>query len=160
MQEKKKNNTKKWWIIIASALILVVLGLFLFNRTTTSGVFTKAEYIKEVVVQNEQFESVLDNFLDQVSSYNGSKAATEKLNNTASKFTDFVNELEKNLGPRVPLDSKQHYDEMISAYKLYLEAIEAYRTSVPKNLGEERNTLIAEAKKKLEKAQEAMKNIQ
>ena len=156
MKKKQKNI---WWIIIMSLVILMLSGIFFFNNQKTKSVFTKAEYIKEVVVQNEQFESVLDNFLDQVSSYNGSKQATEKLNNTANKFTEFVDDLEKKLKGRVPQESKGHYEQMISAYRLYLEAIEAYRTSVPKNLGEERNNLIAEAKNKLNNARDAMKNI-
>lgn len=156
----KKSQKNKWWIIIIFLIILILGGLFFFNKQKAPSVFTKAEYIKEVIVQNEQFESVLDNFLDQVSSYNGSKEATEKLNNTANKFTEFVDNLEKSLKNRIPQDSKSHYEQMIAAYKLYLEAIEAYRTSVPKNLGEERTNLIAEAKNKLNNARNAMKNIQ
>lgn len=157
MKKKQKN---KWWIIIIALIALILGGLLFYNRQNTPSVFTKAEYIKEVVVQNEQFESVLDNFLDQISSYNGSKKATEKLNNTADKFTEFVDNLEKSLAHRVPSDSKSHYEQMMAAYKLYLEAIEAYRTSVPKSLGEERDNLIIEAKNKLNNARNAMKNIQ
>jgi len=72
---------------------------------------------------------------------------------------NFVNELEKQLGPKVPTSSKEHYQKMIEAYNMYLEGIEMYKKAVPKNLGEERNTQIKQAQDKISEAKKTMKNL-
>ena len=149
----------KSWIIVALLLVVAVVGVIFFYEKNSVKVFTKSEYVKEVIVQNQDFENALDRFLDQVSSYNGSKASTENLEKTADKFTEFVKALEEKLGPRVPHESRDHYNQMIAAYKIYLEAIDMYKRYVPKKLGEERESLIKEADAKLNEARTAMKNI-
>lgn len=150
---------KKWIILVFGAIILCVVGLVFFYQKNVPTTFTQAEYIKEVIVQNQSFNNTLDNFLDEVSSYSGSKEDTEKLENTANKLKNFVNELEKQLGPRVPSTSKEHYQKMMDAYNVYLEGIDMYKKAVPKNLGDERNTQIKEAQNKILEAKTQMKNL-
>ncbi len=150
---------KKWIILISGAIILCVAGLVLFYQKNVPTTFTQAEYIKEVIVQNQSFNNTLDNFLDEVSSYTGSKEDTEKLENTANKLKNFVSELEKQLGPRVPSTSKEHYQKMMDAYNMYLEGIDMYKKAVPKNLGDERNAQIREAQDKIFEARNQMKNL-
>ena len=77
----------------------------------------------------------------------------------AKIFPKFVSNLEEKLGPRVPAEARSHYNQMMAAYKIYLEAIEMYKKAVPKNFGEERTTLINEAQNKLAEAKSAMQNI-
>ncbi len=156
--ENKKS--KKKWITLIVISVLGIIGVIFFLQVNSSRVFTKAEYVKEVVVQNESFESALDKFLDQVISYNGSEASTKKLEETASKFTEFVKSLEEQLGPKVPQNSKGHYEKMMAAYEIYLQAIDMYVKAAPKNLGEERTTLIKEADAKLKEARASMKNLE
>ena len=156
---KKIKLTKKWWIAIISVIIILAAGgifLFFYN---SSRVFTKAEYIKEVTYQKEDFDDLLDKYFDQITSYNGTKESTEKLESTANKFSEFVAELEKQLGPKVPSEASSHYQGMMAAYDIYLEAVDMYKKAVPKPLGEERTTLLKEAENKMNEAEEAMKNI-
>lgn len=150
---------KKWIILISGAIILCVVGLVFFYQKNVPTTFTQAEYIKEVIVQNQSFNNTLDNFLDEVSSYTGSKEDTEKLENTANKLKNFVSELDKQLGPRVPSTSKEHYQKMMDAYNMYLEGIDMYKKAVPKNLGDERNAQIREAQDKIFEARNQMKNL-
>lgn len=150
---------KKWIILISGAIILCVVGLVFFYQKNVPTTFTQAEYIKEVIVQNQSFNNTLDNFLDEVSSYTGSKEDTEKLENTANKLKNFVSELDKQLGPRVPSTSKEHYQKMMDAYDMYLEGIDMYKKAVPKNLGDERNAQIREAQDKIFEARNQMKNL-
>ncbi len=150
---------KKWIIVIASAIILVLgIGAFIYFKNQPY-VFTKPEYIKEVVVQNENFNDLLDEFLDQVSSYNGTVDSTKKLEETSNRFTLFVSGMETKLKPRVPAEAKDHYNKMMDAYKIYLDAIALYKRAVPKNPSTERNDLLNQAKSKLEEAQIAMKEL-
>lgn len=151
---------KKWIITIVSVIIVAIISAVFFYEKNTNRVFTRAEYVKEVVIQNQNFEDLLDNFLDQVTTYNGTKAATEKLENTATKFQNFVNTLKEKLEPKVSYDSKPHYESMIAAYNIYLEAVDMYKKAVPKNLGEERTTQIREAENKLTEARKTMKNLE
>lgn len=152
--------SKKQIIIVSSVFVLVLAAIayFVFENRTDR-VFTKSEYIKEVVVQNDNFNDLLDKFLDQTTSYNGTKEATEKLENTANKFSEFVAALKIKLGPKVPHESAEHYKAMMEVYDIYLEAISMYKKAVPKNLGEDRTKEIGQAAKKLMQAEEAMKNI-
>ena len=158
METAKKMN-KKLVLGIAAAVILVLVGGIFFFEKTSVKVFTKSEYVKEVIVQNKAFETSLDNFLDQVYAYDSSKAATEKFQTTAEKFPKFVSDLEEKLGARVPSEVRPHYDQMIAAYKVYLEAIDLYKRAVPKNIGEERETMMKEAAEKLSQAKEAMGSL-
>ena len=156
MDNKKSFN----WII--GILVFVVVGavsFMVYYEKTSPKVLTKTEYVKEVIVQNKQFEEVLDNFLDQVFSFNSTKEAADKLENTAAKFPDFVEGLKTKLEPRVPHESKEHYKQMMEAYRIYLEAIEMYKNAVLKYSNEERSAAIDEAKNKLQEARSAMKNI-
>ncbi len=150
---------KKWIILIFGAIILCVVGLIFFYQKNVPTTFTQAEYIKEVIVQNENFNNALDNFLDEISSYSGSREDTQKLENTANKLRNFVNELEKQLGPKVPNSSREHYQKMIDAYNIYLEGIDMYKKAVQKNLGDERNAQIKEAQNKIFEARNQMKNL-
>ncbi len=156
---KSLKLEKKWIILISGVIILCVVGLIFFYQKNVPTTFTQAEYIKEVIVQNENFNNALDNFLDEISSYSGSKEDTEKLENTADKLRNFVNELEKQLGPKVPNTSREHYQKMIDAYNVYLEGIDMYKKAVQKNLGDERNTQIKEAQNKIFEARNQMKNL-
>lgn len=156
---KSLKLQKKWIILISGAIILCVVGLVFFYQKNVPTTFTQTEYIKEVIVQNQSFNNTLDNFLDEVSSYTGSKEDTEKLENTANKLKNFVSELEKQLGPRVPSTSKEHYQKMMDAYNVYLEGIDMYKKAVPKNLGDERNAQIKEAQDKIFEARNQMKNL-
>lgn len=156
---KKIKLTKKWWTLIISAIIILVVGgvlLFIYN---SNRVFTKSEYIKEVTYQKEDFDDLMNKYFDQIVSYNGTKESTEKLENTANKFGEFVEELKKQLGPKVPSEASSHYQGMIAAYDIYLEAVDMYKKAVPKPLGEERTSLLKEAENKMNEAKEAMKNI-
>ena len=157
--EVSKKSTKKRWIISLVVALLAGLVGYIIYHFCVPRVFTRAEYIKEVVIQNRDFEKSVDKFLDQVISYNGTKESLDNLNNSASKFTEFVEELEKKLKPKVPNDSKKHYEQMISAYNIYLEAIDMYLRYTPKALGDERNELLKQAGTKLTEARDAMKNI-
>ena len=154
------SQKKKWILATVGVIIVAIAGVvFLYEKNSTK-VFTRSEYIREVVVQNQSFEDLLDKYLDQVVTYDGTAGATEKLESTAAKFSGFVTALEEKLGPRVPYDCKKHYTNMIAAYKVYLGSIELYKKAVPKNLGDERATLMKEAENKLTEAREAMKNLE
>ena len=87
------------------------------------------------------------------------KESTEKLEDTANKFGKFVEALKKQLGPKVPSEASSHYQSMMAAYDIYLEAVDMYKKAVPKPLGEERSKLLKEAENKMNEAKEAMKNI-
>ena len=156
---QKIRLTKKWWIIIISAVAVLLGGAILLFAINSHRVLTKSEYIKEVTYQKEDFDDLLNKYFDQMTSYNGTKEATEKLEHTAAKFNTFVEELKKQLGPKVPSEASSHYQSMIKAYEIYLDAINSYKNAVPKPIGEERNTLIKEADAKIKEAEEAMKNL-
>lgn len=156
---KKIKLNKKWWAVIISAIIILLAGgifLFVYN---SHRVLTKSEYIKEVTFQKEDFDDLMSKYFDQISSYNGTKQSTEKLESTANKFGEFVEELKKQLGPKVPSEASSHYKSMMAAYDIYLEAVDMYKKAVPKPLGEERTALLKEAEQKMNEAQDAMKNI-
>lgn len=154
-----KMDKKKGIIAVVSVVVLAIIGTIFYFEKVAPKVLTKNEYIKEVIIQNKDFDKVLDNYLDQVVSYNGSKESYEKFIATSEKFPRFVSDLEQKLGPRVPAEARDHYNQMIAAYKIYLEAIEMYKKAVPKNFGEERTILINEAQDKLSEAKNAMQNI-
>lgn len=154
-----KLSKKTKWIVSISAVILVIAaGIFLYQKSSTK-VFTQPEYVKEVVIQNENFNNLLDEFLDQVANYNGTVESTKKIEETASRFNTFYNGLETKLKPRVPSSSKDHYNQMLDAYKIYLDAVEIYKKALPKKLSDERNQLLSDARNKLNEANEAMKNL-
>ena len=156
---KSLKLSRKSIIIGSVGLVVVLIGAIVFAIFSRNTVFTKAEYVKEVVLQNQDFNDLLDKYIDQIISYNGSKSSTEKLEVTAQKLSDFVDKLKEKLGPKVPSESKDHYNKMMSAYDMYVEAINMYKKAVPKNLGEERSTLISEAESKLSQAKKAMKQL-
>lgn len=159
-ETKPKNKISKGWIIaIAIFVTLCLAGIgFLYYRNSTRP-FNRSEYIKEVIVQNDDFNNLVDDFLDKVSSYNGTSEDTEKLESSADKITKFVSTLKEKLGPKVGDDSKEHYEKMMAAYDVYLEAIDMYRKAVPKNTGEERSKLMYDAQMKLLEAQKNMKSL-
>ena len=150
---------KKKWFIVISAIVACLAVFGWFYKKNVPVVFTQAEYIKEVVVQNQSFNDVLDKFLDEITRYDGSKEDTEELEATANKLSNFVKELDNQLGPKVPESSKGHYQKMMDAYNMYIEGIEMYKKAVPKNLGEERNTQLNQASDKIAEAKTAMKNL-
>ncbi len=161
MEELKSKNkiSKKWIIAIAVLLGLCSIGIgFLYYKHATRH-FTRSEYIKEVIVQNDDFNNLIDEFLDKVSSYSGTREDMEKVETSAGKIEEFVSTLKEKLGPRVGDDSKEHYDKMIKAYDIYLEAVDMYKKAVPKNAGEERAQRMYEAQQKLIEAQKAMKSL-
>ncbi len=157
---KTKNLNKKWTISIITAIVLCITGIIFFYYKNNTRVFTRSEYIKEVVIQNQNFNNLLDEFLDKVDSYSGSKESIDQLENSANKITRFTEALKEQLGPKVPSDSKSHYEGMIKAYNMYIDSIELYKKAVPKNLGEERTSLMNQAQEQLTAAQKEMKNLQ
>ncbi len=157
--KQKKEISKKWIIAISIFLGLCLIGVGYLYYKHANRHFTRSEYIKEVIVQNDDFNNLIDEFLDKVSSYNGTQEDMEKVENSASKISEFVSTLKEKLGPRVGDDSKEHYDKMIEAYDIYLEAIAMYKKTTPKNAGEERAKQMYEAQQKLIEAQKAMKSL-
>ena len=155
----KMKLKKQWLIVILSGIIVAggVGGFFWLNAKTQT--FTKPEYVKEVIVQNENFNDILDEFLDLTISYIGTKEDNEKLETLANKCETFVDNLEKKLKPKVPKDSQEHFEKMMTIYRKYLEAVDMYKKAVPKPLSEERAQLMSEAQKKLTEAQSEMKNF-
>ena len=125
-----KMDKKKGIIAVVSVVILAIIGTIFYFEKVAPKVLTKNEYIKEVIIQNKDFDKVLDNYLDQAVSYNGSKESYEKFIATSEKFPKFVSDLEEKLGPRVPTEARDHYNQMMAAYKIYLEAIEMYKKAV------------------------------
>lgn len=157
--KSKREKNKKWIITVAVFLGLCSIGIgFLYYKHATRH-FTRSEYIKEVIIQNDDFNNLIDEFLDKVSSYSGTQEDIEKVENSAGKITEFVSVLKEKLGPRVADDSKEHYDKMIKAYDMYIEAIEMYKRTTPKNAGPERSQQMYEAQQKLIEAQNAMKSL-
>ncbi len=153
-------KSKKWWLIAGvSAIIVAIAAGCFFYFSSWGKVFTKPEYIKEVVVQNENFNDVLDEFLDLTTSYIGTKEDTQKLEDLANKCETFVNNLEKKLKPKVPRDSQEHFEKMMTIYRKYLEGVEMYKKAVPKPLSEERTQLMYEAQQKIKEAETEMKNF-
>lgn len=153
-------KSKKWWLITGVSVIIVAMGIgCFFYFSNRNKVFTKPEYIKEVVVQNENFNDVLDDFLDVTISYIGTKEDAQKLESLAQKCENFVDNLEKELKPKVPKDSEEHFEKMMAIYRKYLEAVDMYKKAVPKPLSEERTQLMSEAQKKIKEAESEMKNF-
>lgn len=157
---KKIKLTKKQIIIVISMLIAALIGGITLYTIHFRNVFTKPEFVKEVCIQNTSFNQLLDKFLDQVASYDGTKESTEKLEKTANKFEKFIQALKEKLGPKVPNECKKYYENMMNAYDMYLQSIDMYKKAVPKNLSEERTTLMQQAEQKLKEAQSAMKNLE
>ncbi len=124
-----------------------------------SSVLTKPEYIKEVITRKSSFDDILDNFLDQVDTYNGTEDAKQRLDEKGEKAIEFVNTLKNDLKDKVPSECKEHYENMMKAYATYLEGIAIYRENLPKDLSEERNEAIRSAEQKLHDAREAMMNL-
>lgn len=153
-----KFDKKLWILIISSVIILTCGGVFLYV-INSQRVLTKSEYVKEAIYQKDDFEDLFDVYFDQIVSYNGTKEATEKLEDTADKFTVFVEQLKEKLGPKVPREAASHYESMMKAYEIYLEAVDMYKKAVPKPIGEERTILLKEAEEKLQEARTAMKNL-
>ena len=154
----KLSKKTKWIISITAVILVAIIGVILYQKSANR-IFTQPEYVKEVIIQNENFNNLLDEFLDQVENYNGTVEATKKLEETAGRFNTFYDGLEAKLKPHVPSTSKEHYNQMIDAYKIYLESVELYKKALPKKLSDERNQLLAEARNKLSQAKEAMKNL-
>ena len=154
----KLSKKTKWIISITAVILVAIIGVILYQKSANR-IFTQPEYVKEVIIQNENFNNLLDEFLDQVENYNGTVEATKKLEETAGRFNTFYDGLETKLKPHVPSTSKEHYNQMIDAYKIYLESVELYKKALPKKLSDERNQLLAEARNKLSQAKEAMKNL-
>lgn len=153
-------KSKKQWLIVGISAIIVAIGAgCFFYFSNQAKVFTKPEYIKEVVVQNENFNDVLDEFLDLTTSYIGTNEDAQKLEDLANKCETFVDNLEKKLKPRVPRDSQEHFEKMMGIYRKYLEAVNMYKKAVPKPLSQERTQLMLEAQDKLKEAETEMKNF-
>lgn len=157
--KSKKKIGKNWIIAISIFVVLCVLGAgFLYYKNVVRP-FTRSEYIKEVIVQNEDFNNLIDDFLNKVSAYKGTQEDIEKVDESANKITTFVSTLKEKLGPRVGDDSKEHYEKMMAAYDKYVESIDMYKKVLPKSAGEERAQQLYEAQKKLIEAQMDMKSL-
>ena len=103
--KSKREKNKKWIIAVAVFLGLCSIGIgFLYYKHATRH-FTRSEYIKEVIIQNDDFNNLIDEFLDKVSSYTGTQEDIEKVENSAGKITDFVSVLKENGYSVVNIDS-------------------------------------------------------
>ena len=159
-ETRSKKKTSKALILTMSVFVVLCALIFgiLYYRNSVRP-FERSEYIKEVIVQNDDFNNLVDDFLDKVSSYKGTQEDTEKVEASADKITKFITALKEKLGPRVGDDSKEHYEKMMAAYDKYLEAVEMYKKVVPKVMNEERSRQMYEAQLKLMEAQKDMKNL-
>jgi hypothetical protein len=152
-------NKKKLWTIIICASFGIIVAVVMFCWFQFGGhTFTKPEYIREVVIQSKNFEGVMDDFLDQVDTYNGTEESDERIEYAAQKAAIFVENLRSLLGPKVPGDAREHFKNMMLAYDMYLESIDLYKEALPKPLGEERNNGIKKAGEKFAQARETMKS--
>lgn len=120
---------------------------------------TEPEYIKEVIVRKEKFDDTIENFLDQVDTYDDTKSKKDKLQSIATDLTNLVNKLKEDLGSKIPDGSRQHYNNMINAYELYLKGVELYLNNLPKPLGDDRNNGIKSAEDTFQEAQKQMMNL-
>lgn len=136
-----------------------VLIVLLSSCGKRQQVFTKPEYIKEVIAQKSNFDNVLDNFLDQIDTYNGTEESNERVERFVNQADTFIKNMQQQLGPKVPDDSKDHYNKMMKAYEKYLEAMRLYQKALPKELGEERSQEIKTAERKLNEANNDMMNL-
>ncbi len=60
---KSLKLSRKSIIVGSIGLIVVLIGAIVFAIFSRNTVFTKAEYVKEVVLQNQDFNDLLDNIL-------------------------------------------------------------------------------------------------
>ena len=146
-------------VSLLSFVILLSVVFLGGCKGITNGSFTKPEYIKEVIVHKEKFNDIMDKFLDQVDTYDGTEEAKNKLSSELAEATEYVNNIKADLGSKIPEDCREHYNNMIAAYNLYLEGMNIYVQNLPKALGDERNNAIKQAEDKLHEAQNAMMNL-
>ncbi len=152
------NISKKFYTGI-NYFIMSALIILLSSCGNSQQVFTKPEYIKEVIAQKANFDNVLDNFLDQVDTYNGTEESNERIERFVNQADTFIKNMQEQLGPKVPGESKDHYNKMMEAYKKYSEAMKLYQKALPKELGEERSEEIKTAEGKLNEANNDMMNL-
>jgi len=154
------TSRTKWTIIISAAVLIIAgaVALFIYEHNSIK-VFMRSEYVKEVVLQKTSFDGLMDQYLDQVRTYNGSSESAAKVQGLANRLYSFVAALQSNLGPRVPAVSRDHYNAMIAAYQTYLDAVNLYQQAVSQNLGDQRTALMNQADAKMTDAQNAMNNL-
>lgn len=122
-------------------------------------VFSKPEYVKEVLLQKRNFDNIRDDFLDQIEAFDGTTESKTRLDRILDDAQTFINNLRDILGPKVPETSRGHYENMINVYQQYLNAFKQYKNAALLELGEERNQAIREAEKSLSEANTAMLNL-
>ncbi len=155
------NISKKFYTGINYFIMFALIILFSScGCEKRQQVFTKPEYIKEVIAQKANFDNVLDNFLDQADTYNGTEESNERIERFVNQADTFIKNMQEQLGPKVPAESKDHYNKMMEAYKKYLEAMKLYQKALPKELGEERSKEIKTAEGKLNEANNDMMNLE
>ncbi|MDR1627314.1 MAG: hypothetical protein LBR79_00895 [Oscillospiraceae bacterium] len=142
-----------------NCVVVSVIMILLCSCGNNQRTFTKPEYIKEVIAQKSNFDNVLDNFLDQADTYNGTEESIKRMEGLINQAETFIKNMQEQLGPKVPNDSKEHYSKMMKAYKKYLEAMRMYQEFIQKDLGEERSKGIKAAEGKLNEANNDMKNL-
>lgn len=152
------SRSKKFYKSVNYFIMSLVMVL-LCSCGNSQQVFTKPEYIKEVIAQKANFDNVLDNFLDQVDTYNGTEESNERIERFVNQADTFIKNMQQQLEPRVPSDSKDHYNKMMAAYKKYLESMKLYQKALAKELGEERSEEIKDAEGKLNEANNDMMNL-
>ena len=150
--KKIKRNVFIYWLFALSCV-------FLSSCMGGDKVLLKEEYMKEIIIRKQSFDDILDNFLDQVDTYNGTDYSKQRLDEKGEEVIEFINTLENDLKDRVPSECKEHYQNMMKAYSTYLEGINLYIETLPKELSEERNEAIRSAEQKLHDAKEAMLNL-
>lgn len=153
------KSKKAYLIIGAVAFLSIIFIIFSIYKRNSGQIFTQPEYIKEVIIQKEAFDDLKDKFLDQVETYNGTKEADRKVDEALSNAEKFVTNLAKKLEPRVPNESKSHYESMMKAYRKYIEAMKYYQSVLPEKLSDERSNEIQTAEQKIHDADQEMLNL-
>jgi hypothetical protein len=148
---------------IITAVLIVILavagGVFFYLYIKRQPPFTQPEYIKEVVLQKDDFDDIRDNFLDTAEVYSGTNEDNARIIKLYNQAVNFVKLLNEKLGPKVPSASKEHFKGMMQAYQQYLNAMEIYKTALPKPLSDNRNAEIKKAKEGIRSANSAMLNL-
>ncbi len=162
MEFSKFLKEKKIIIIaISTAIVAILIGIFLFFRMQSKKriVFTEPEYLKEIILQKENFDGICDNFLDIADTFSNSQTDIKNLELRYNQAKKFVDLLETRLSPMVPEKSKNHFKNMMAVYRNYLEALEVYKNALPMELGEDRNTEIDRAANMFKECSDSFKNL-
>lgn len=161
--KKAKKSKKKLiiWIIIGVAILCT--AVFFAVNYFSGEVFTSSEYVKEIILQNSNFEDLIDNFIEEARLIRNSRRTVvesgNRLGETEVKMLNFLNNMEEKLGPKVPHNSKDHYQKMMAVYKKYIEACKAYTNALISEYSQEREEKIESIEKKFVEARQEMQTL-